>query len=310
MKGSTILIAPRGFCAGVVRAIKTVEEALRIYGPPVYVRRRIVHNDVVVDDLRRFGAIFVQDVDDVPDGSVLVFSAHGVAADVVASAKSRRFRMVIDATCPLVTKVHRDAQRFSADGYSVLLIGRDGHDEVLGTLGQAPQIRLIPTVEVAQTVDVPDANKVAVINQTTLGPYAINPRLDVLRQRFPRLQTPKNDDTCVATRKRQDAVRAVAPDVDLVLVVGSTDSENSNELTNVARENGCRSALINGPRDIRSNWFEGATKIAVTAGASAKEEIVQHAIRKLDRAGFPLLEERVVSEENVTFALPTIKPVA
>src|SRR5882724_3289023 len=288
-----LLLKPRGFCAGVVRAIDIVRIALDAFGAPIYVRKEIVHNRHVVDELSSKGAIFVDSVDEVPNGERVIYSAHGVAPEV------------IDATCPLVTKVHVEAVKYAKQGYSILLIGHRDHDEVIGTLGEAPTVtQVVGSPQEAEKVTVPDANRVAYITQTTLSLDEANTIINVLKRRFPNIQGPHAQDICYATENRQVAVKQVASEADLLLVVGSDNSSNSNRLVEVARNLGRSSHLIENFRSIKPEWLEGVETIALTAGASALEILVEQAIDFLRDKGFTKLEEVEVMPENVRFGLP------
>ena len=299
-----LLMKPRGFCAGVERAIETVEQALTRFPGPVYVRKEIVHNRHVVEALRRKGAIFVEELDEVPEGSTTIFSAHGVAPSVHEAAKARRLQ-VIDATCPLVTKVHVEAGRFAREGYTLLLIGHAGHEEVEGTMGEAPRaIRLVQTVEDARQVLVEDPEKVAVITQTTLSVDDTRAIIDVLKMRFPRLISPKQDDICYATQNRQNAVKAMAKEAEVILVIGAANSSNSIRLTEVAEDARRRAYLINEASEIDPAWFDGVACVGVTSGASAPEHLVQEVVDVLKRLGASRVEEREWTREDVSFGLP------
>lgn len=299
-----ILVSPRGFCAGVVRAIEIVERALEIFGPPIYVRKEIVHNSYVVEQLRRKGALVVDEVDQAPEGARLVFSAHGVSPEVRRRARERRLQ-VIDATCPLVTKVHLEALRFAKLGYTILLIGHKTHDEVIGTLGEAPERTIIiGSLEEAEKVQVPDPTKVAYLTQTTLSQDDTRAIVERLKQRFPAIQGPPSDDICYATQNRQTAVKRVAQECDLLLVVGSPSSSNSQRLVEVGRKAGVAAHLVEDSRYLREEWFEGVWTVGVTAGASAPEILVQEVVGALRQRGFDQVEERTFVEENVRFALP------
>src|SRR5579859_1155294 len=268
------LLKPRGFCAGVVRAIDVVKIALDLYGPPVYVRKEIVHNKHVVEELRERGAIFVESETEVPEGATVVFSAHGIAPSVRENARLRRLE-TIDATCPLVTKVHVEAKKFAAEGYTIVLIGHDGHEEVEGTMGEAPdRIVLIQSVEDADVLEVDDPEKVAYISQTTLSVDETRSIINRLRERFPAITGPRTDDICYATTNRQAAVKELARECDLVLVIGSRNSSNSNRLVEVARECGAESYLIDNEGEVREEWLTGKTVVGITSGASAPEELV------------------------------------
>ncbi len=305
MPGIRILLAkPRGFCAGVERAIEVVEQALARFPGPVYVRKEIVHNPHVVNQLRAQGARFVDELTEIPQGSTAIFSAHGVSPAVYAAAQARRLQ-VIDATCPLVTKVHVEAKRFAREGYTLILIGHAGHEEVEGTMGEAPQaIRLVQTVEDARAVQVPDPNRVAVITQTTLSMDDTQAVIDVLKGRFPRLVSPAKDDICYATQNRQNAVKAMAREAEVILVIGAKNSSNSIRLTEVAEAAGRRAYLINDATEIQPDWFTGVSCIGVTSGASAPEHLVQDVVEALRRLGATQVEERELVHEDVSFGLP------
>ena len=303
-----IVAKPRGFCAGVGRAIKTVEQALKRYGPPVYVLNHIVHNAHVVNGLREKGAVFVHDLSDVPEGAHLLFSAHGVGPDRWEQAE-RQSLDVIDATCPLVEKVHHEARRFSGQGYTVVLIGKAGHDETIGTMGWAEgHVKLIQTLEDVDTLDVDDPNKLAYITQTTLSVGDCQDIIDALRKRFPNVRGPAKADICYATSNRQFAVNALASEVDLVLVVGDGESANSTRLAEVARAQGRPAYLIPDASGICAAWFEGVVRVLITSGASVPEELVQGVIEKLKTHADCQVEERALVEEDVYFRLP--KPIA
>jgi 4-hydroxy-3-methylbut-2-en-1-yl diphosphate reductase len=300
-----ILVAdPRGYCAGVERAIDTVEQALSRTGEPVYVRRQIVHNRHVVEDLEAKGAVFVEDENEVPRGAVVVFSAHGVAPAVRDNAR-RRGLSVIDATCPLVTKVHREARRFALGDVTVLLIGHAGHDEVIGTAGHAPEHTvLVQTTEDAARVAVDDPERVAYVCQTTLSVDDTAEIVAVLRRRFPALQAPPSDDICYATQNRQEAVKALAARADVVLVIGSANSSNSNRLVEVARSAGTPAYLIEDEGGVDAAWLVDAETVGVTAGASAPERLVERVVAHLRAWGAESVEEVHVAEEHVVFAPP------
>jgi 4-hydroxy-3-methylbut-2-en-1-yl diphosphate reductase len=298
-----ILAAPRGYCAGVERAVDAVERALAKHGPPVYVRKQIVHNLHVVRDLEDKGAVFVEEETAVPEGAVVVLSAHGVAPDVYETARSRGLEM-IDATCPLVTKVHLEARRFAADDRTIVLIGHAGHEEVVGTTGQAPdRTILVQTPEEARTVDLPGEG-LAYLTQTTLSVDETNEIIDILRERFPSMQAPPRDDICYATQNRQDAVKEVARRADVVLVIGSRNSSNSNRLAEVSRELGTPAYLVDDEAEVDPAWLEGAEVIGLTSGASAPEWLVDRMLAFLARAGATQVEELRLAEENVRFSLP------
>jgi 4-hydroxy-3-methylbut-2-en-1-yl diphosphate reductase len=299
-----VLAAPRGYCAGVDRAVEIVERALRLHGAPVYVRKQIVHNIHVVRDLERKGAVFVEEETEVPRGSTVVLSAHGVAPEVYRNAEGRRLQ-VVDATCPLVTKVHLEARRFAEQGYTILLIGHEGHEEVVGTSGEAPEhIRLVGDVAEARTVVVPDPSKVAYVSQTTLSVDETNQVIAALRERFPDIVSPPRDDICYATQNRQDAVKAMASKADVVLVIGSDNSSNSNRLVEVSRADGTPAYLIDDESEIEPAWLEGAETIGVTSGASAPEWLVERVVDWLRARGADEVEELRVTEENVEFGYP------
>lgn len=300
-----LLSRPRGFCAGVVRAIDTVEIALQHFGTPLYVRKEIVHNQAVVAQFRARGVEFIDALDEAPSGSLVVFSAHGVSPEVRKQASDRNLH-VIDATCPLVTKVHAEVHRFRKQGYSILLIGHEDHDEVQGTLGEAPEIiHVVGSAEEADRVQVPNPNKVVALTQTTLSVDEASIIIDALRKRFPKLETPAKDDICYATQNRQDAVKAlVSQGIHLLLVVGSQNSSNSVRLCEVAEALGVEAHLIDRAAEIDPKWLEGTEAIGLTAGASAPEYIVQEVIRWLEQQGAKT-EELDLIQEDVNFALPT-----
>ena len=298
------LAAPRGYCAGVDRAVQTVERALELYGPPVYVRKEIVHNKHVVDQLRRRGAVFVDQETEVPEGETVVFSAHGVAPSVHAGAAARGLK-TIDATCPLVTKVHVEAKKFAASGYTIVLIGHAGHEEVEGTMGEAPEsILLVETEEDVESLEVEDPDRVAFISQTTLSVDETDAIIDRLRERFPNIVGPRTDDICYATTNRQMAVRQMARECDLVLVIGSDNSSNSNRLVEVARDHGAEAHLIENETKVREEWLEGKRVVGITSGASAPEELVQRLVGFFRRRGTTEISEFEVTEEDVRFMLP------
>jgi len=299
------LLKPRGFCAGVVRAIDVVKIALDLYGPPVYVRKEIVHNKHVVDELREAGAIFVEELDEVPVGARAIFSAHGVAPSVRRQARERRLD-VIDATCPLVTKVHLEAVRFARDGYSIVLIGHKDHDEVIGTLGEVPdRSYLVETVEDVDRLELPDPRRVRYLTQTTLSLDETREIMGRLKERFPFIQGPPAQDICYATENRQMAVKAVSQVVELLLVVGSQNSSNSKRLVEVGDNFGVRSHLVNDRTDIDPVWLDGVRNVAVTAGASAPEHLVLELIEFLKAGGYNQLEEIELVDEDVRFSLPS-----
>jgi 4-hydroxy-3-methylbut-2-enyl diphosphate reductase len=298
------LAEPRSFCAGVRRAIETVERALDLYGPPVYVRRQIVHNAHVVSALETAGAVFVDELDEVPDGANVVFSAHGVGTSVRAEA-ARRQMSTIDATCPLVSKVHSEARRFNAAGRQLVLIGHPGHDEVEGTLGTVPEIALVSTPEDVAGLDLDPDRPTAVLTQTTLATDEVAGVVTALEDRFVDLARPSASDICYASQNRQEAVRAIAPECEVVLVLGSANSSNSNRLVEVARRSGARAYLVDGGADVHLSWLAGVRRIGVTAGASAPENLVQEVVAWLAGLGPAAVVERSVRNEHVTFPLPT-----
>jgi 4-hydroxy-3-methylbut-2-enyl diphosphate reductase len=299
-----VLAAPRASCAGVERAIEVVERALDRYGAPVYMRKQIVHNRHVVDDLERRGAVCVDELGQVPDGATVVFSAHGVSPQVRAEAL-RRHLNVVDATCPLVNKVHAEARRFGADGYTIFLIGHEGHEEVEGTSGEMPeQVRVIDPEGDLDGLDVPDSDRVAYLTQTTLAVDETRGVIDRLRTRFPEIVGPRSDDICYATQNRQDAVRALAASCELVLVVGSRNSSNSNRLVEVARRSGCAARLLDDESQLDPAWLRGVRKIGITAGASSPERIVQRMVGALAVLGPLARTEHSVADETIRFGLP------
>jgi 4-hydroxy-3-methylbut-2-enyl diphosphate reductase len=299
-----LLAAPRGYCAGVDRAVQTVERALDLYGAPVYVRKEIVHNKHVVEQLRERGAVFVDQETDVPEGETVVFSAHGVAPSVHRNAEGRALR-TIDATCPLVTKVHVEAKKFAAQGYTIVLVGHAGHEEVEGTMGEAPEsIVLIETEADVDTLEVEDPDRVAYISQTTLAVDETRAIIARLRERFPNITGPRTDDICYATTNRQAAVRQMARQCDLVLVIGSRNSSNSNRLVEVARDHGADSHLIDNEAEVREEWLEGARTVGITSGASAPEELVQRLVEFFRARGTRDVSEFEVVQEDVRFMLP------
>ena len=300
-----LLAAPRGYCAGVDRAVITVEKALELYGRPVYVRKQIVHNLHVVADLEERGAIFVDELDEVPHGAITVFSAHGVSPQVHEQAKQRELR-TIDATCPLVTKVHHEAKRFAADDYDILLIGHAGHEEVEGTSGEAPaNITLVQSPRDVDALNVRDPEKVAWLSQTTLSVDETMETVGAIRRRFPLLLDPPSDDICYATQNRQVAVKEIAANTDLVIVVGSQNSSNSVRLVEVALDAGARSAYrVDRAAEVQDSWLEGASVVGVTSGASVPDELVQGVLDLLSDRGFGRAEEVRTAEESLIFALP------
>jgi 4-hydroxy-3-methylbut-2-enyl diphosphate reductase len=287
-----LLAAPRGYCAGVDRAVQTVERALELYGPPVYVRKEIVHNKHVVEQLQERGAVFVDQETEVPEGETVVFSAHGVSPAVHANAEARRLT-TIDATCPLVTKVHVEAKKFAADGYTIVLIGHEGHEEVEGTMGEAPD-----------RLEVADPDRIAFLTQTTLSVDETDRIIRRLRQRFPNITGPKSDDICYATTNRQLAVRQMARECDLVLVIGSRNSSNSNRLVEVARDHGAESHLIDNESEVQEEWLDGKRVVGISSGASAPEELVQRLIDFFRERGTSDVSEFDVVQEDVRFMLP------
>jgi 4-hydroxy-3-methylbut-2-en-1-yl diphosphate reductase len=300
-----LLAKPRGYCAGVDRAVQAVELALERYGAPVYVRKQIVHNTHVVRSLEERGAIFVEETDEVPEGSIVVFSAHGVAPSVHEAARARHLR-TIDATCPLVTKVHNEARRFAAQGYEILLIGHEGHEEVVGTSGEAPEnIILVDGPEDAASIEVRDPARVAWLSQTTLSVDETSQTVAALREQLPLLIDPPSDDICYATQNRQAAVKQIAKESDVVIVVGSANSSNSVRLVEVARDAGAASAyLVDDAAAIEPAWLDSAATVGVTSGASVPEELVSQVLDRLAEAGFGAIEEVEAVHESMSFALP------
>jgi len=303
-----LLANPRGFCAGVDRAIDIVERAIELFGAPIHVRHEVVHNRFVVDRLRGLGAVFVQELDEVPDGATVIFSAHGVSKAVQDEANRRGLR-VFDATCPLVTKVHMEVARFARDGREVILIGHAGHPEVEGTMGRFDEakggrISLVEDVEDVQRLDVRDPSRVGVVTQTTLSVDDTAGVLDALKLRFPTLTTPRKEDICYATQNRQDAVKSLVARCDVVIVVGSQASSNSNRLREIAEKAGIPGYLVDGPDDLKREWFEGREFVGVTAGASAPELLVQRVVARLREWGGHDAQEVAGRAENVVFALP------
>ncbi len=301
---SLLLLKPRGFCAGVVRAIDIVRIALETFGPPIYVRKEIVHNRYVVEDLSAKGAIFVDSVDEVPSGERVIYSAHGVAPEVREASQERNLR-VIDATCPLVTKVHVEAVRFAREGYSLILIGHRDHDEVIGTLGEAPAVtHVVGSAEQVATLHIPDPDRVAYLTQTTLSLDETRGIVEALKQKFPNIKGPAAQDICYATENRQTAVKHIASEVDLLLVVGSDNSSNSKRLVEVAGSLRTPAYLIENYKAIRPEWLEKVTNVAVTAGASAPECLVEEVVEFLRGKGYTDVREVEVMPENVRFGLP------
>jgi len=302
-----VLAAPRGYCAGVDRAVQTVERALELHGAPVYVRKEIVHNKHVVEQLRERGAIFVEEETEVPEGAVCVFSAHGVAPSVRAGAEARSLR-TIDATCPLVTKVHREAVRFAEQGYTIVLVGHDGHEEVEGTMGEAPdRIVLVQDEDDVERLQIDDPERVAYITQTTLAVDETTTILSRLRERFPKIVGPRTDDICYATTNRQSAVKQMADGCDLLLVIGSRNSSNSLRLVEVARECGTEAHLIDRATEVREEWLDGARVVGISSGASAPENLVQDLVQLFRDRGVTDISEFHVVNEDVRFMLP--KPI-
>jgi 4-hydroxy-3-methylbut-2-en-1-yl diphosphate reductase len=300
-----LLAKPRGYCAGVDRAVQAVEAALERFGAPVYVRKQIVHNTHVVSELTKRGAVFVEETEEVPEGGVVVFSAHGIAPEVREAASKRGLR-AIDATCPLVTKVHNEAKRFAANDYDILLIGHEGHEEVVGTTGEAPaRVRLVDGPEGAAEIEVHDPAKVVWLSQTTLSVDETVQTVAALRERFPQLIDPPSDDICYATQNRQAAVKVIAPDADVVIVVGSRNSSNSVRLVEVAKDAGAGAAyLVDDAGELNEQWLDGATTVGVTSGASVPEVLVNGVIDRLAQLGFPDVEEVESVKERMSFQLP------
>ncbi len=299
-----ILAAPRGFCAGVDVAIASLRLAIRAYGTPVYVYHEIVHNKWVVDEFRKLGAVFVEDLSEVPQRAHLLYSAHGVSPAVRRIAV-RRYLQVIDATCPLVIKVHQEAIRYARSGCTIVLIGHAGHDEVVGTMGEAPEsILLVQTVEEVDRLEVPDPDKLAYLTQTTLSVDDTAQIIDRLRQRFQRIVGPPKEDICYATQNRQEAVRRLACKADIVLIVGSQNSSNSQRLAELARSDGVSAHLVDGPADIDLGWFSGSKTVVISAGASAPESVVQQCVAMLQERFAATVESRTICKERVRFLLP------
>lgn len=301
-----ILLSPRGFCAGVVRAVDVVKIALDLYGAPMYVRKEIVHNKHVVDELKAAGAIFIDELSEVPSGSRLIFSAHGVSPAVREEAQQRNLN-VIDGTCPLVTKVHLEAKKYAAKGYSIVLVGHSNHDEVVGTMGEAPHCTyLVEKPEDVATLQLPDENKIVYLTQTTLSLDECKDIIAALKERFPAIQGPPSQDICYATENRQIAVKAVAPLCELLLVVGSQNSSNSRRLVEVCEKAGVPAYLIDDQSEVKPEWLEGVKTVSITAGASAPENLVQELIASLQtNFGFGAMEEMEIKEEDVRFILPS-----
>jgi 4-hydroxy-3-methylbut-2-enyl diphosphate reductase len=300
-----ILVKPRGFCAGVEMAIETVERALARHGAPLYVFHEIVHNQHVVADFSKRGVRFVQSIDEVPVGARLVFSAHGVSPDVWLQAKQKRLQVIIDATCPLVEKVHREVRKFASQGYWIILVGHEKHDEIVGTSGEAPErIRIVANIDEAAKISVPDPERVVALTQTTLSVDDTREIIDVLKSRFPKLVTAAKEDICYATQNRQDAVKQLSREVDLVLVIGSRNSENSNQLRKAALSQGKKAYLIDDHRAIDPAWLEGIKRVGITSGASVPEHLAQDAANYFKQMGAEVSHLGVV-EENIHFTLPT-----
>lgn len=301
---NVILANPRGFCAGVNMAIESLERALEFFGAPVYVYHEIVHNKFVVERFKRRGVVFVEDLGEVPHGSPLLYSAHGVSPEIREQARSRDLR-AIDATCPLVTKVHLEAIKYAKLGYTIFLIGHEGHDEVIGTMGEAPsQMILVETVEDVERLEVPDPAKLAYLTQTTLSVDDANSIIAALRKKFPSIANPPKDDICYATQNRQDAIKQLAPRADLVLVLGSQNSSNSKRLAEIANLLQRPAYLIDGVSEIQPEWLEGVNTVLITAGASAPEDVVQDCLDYLRREYNAQIEEEWVRHEDVRFPLP------
>jgi len=303
-KMKVILANPRGFCAGVNMAIESLDLALKSFGAPVYVYHEIVHNKYVVESFQGKGAIFVNDLAEVPEGSYLLFSAHGVSPEIRNIAKQRKLT-AIDATCPLVTKVHLEAIKFAKEGYKIVLIGHEGHDEVVGTIGEAPEaIELVDSEEEVDALEIPPDTKLAYLTQTTLSVDDANRIISRLKERFPHIESPPKEDICYATTNRQEAVRILAKEAQIVLVIGSQNSSNSQRLKELAKEMGVEGYLIDGPQDIRSEWLDGVETALITAGASAPESLVQECLEYLEQRFDAEIETRSIREETVHFNLP------
>lgn len=299
-----ILANPRGFCAGVNMAIESLERSLDYFGAPVFVYHEIVHNKYVVERFKSRGVVFVESINEVPEGSPLLYSAHGVSPQIRDEARSRRLQ-AIDATCPLVTKVHLEAVKYAKEGYTIILIGHEGHDEVIGTMGEAPErMILVETAEDVETLDLPPSTKVAYLTQTTLSVDDANMVIAALRKKFPQIANPPKDDICYATQNRQEAIRELAGRADVVLVLGSQNSSNSKRLAEIAQSLGPHAHLIDGVSDLQADWFHDADTILITAGASAPEDVVQECIAYLKTQFNATIREEWVREENVHFPLP------
>ena len=298
-----LLATPRGFCAGVNMAIESLERSLEIFGAPLYVYHEIVHNKYVVERFRREGVIFVESLDEVPEGSPVLYSAHGVSPQIRAQARGRKLK-AIDATCPLVTKVHLEAIKYAREGYTIFLIGHEGHDEVIGTMGEAPErMILVETVEDVDRLE-GDFSRVAYLTQTTLSVDDANLIIDALRRRFPHIANPPKDDICYATQNRQDAIRQLAPLADLVLVLGSQNSSNSRRLQEIASSLGPHAHLIDGVAELSPHWFDGVSTVLITAGASAPEQVVREVIEYIEQTYGATVEDAIVRQESVHFPLP------
>ena len=306
-----ILAKPRGFCAGVEMAVETVEQALKRHGAPIYVFHEIVHNQYVVRDFTERGVHFVQSVDEVPAGAKLIFSAHGISPAVWQRAKEKHLELILDATCPLVEKVHREVRKFAAQGYWIILVGHEKHDEIVGTSGEAPErIRIVATVDDARKLVIPDPEKAIVLTQTTLSVDDTREVIEILKQRFPKLVTPAKEDICYATQNRQDAVKQLAQEVDMVLVIGSRNSENSNQLCKVAESQGVRAYLVDDHHGIDLQWLVGVKRVGITSGASVPDALVQAVAESFQRQGAKVTHLGLV-EENIHFALPSeIHPIS
>ena len=299
-----ILANPRGFCAGVNMAIESLERALQLFGTPLYVYHEIVHNRPVVERFKKRGVVFVDHIEEIPTGANVLYSAHGVAPAIREASRTRNLR-AIDATCPLVTKVHLEAVRFAKEGYTILLIGHEGHDEVVGTLGEAPaNIRLVQDVHEVEQLDLPANAKVAYLTQTTLSVDDAEVIISALRKRFPQIVGPSRDDICYATQNRQEAVKDLVPEADVVLVLGSQNSSNSLRLAEIARSQGRPAYLIDGVREIKDEWFKKEQTVLITAGASAPEEVVEECVSYLQKRFGAEVESRTIREEHVSFPLP------
>ena len=300
-----LLATPRGFCAGVERAIEIVERAIALYGAPIYVRHEVVHNKFVVDNLREKGAVFIEDLADVPAGATLIYSAHGVSLAVQNEAAERGFQ-VFDATCPLVTKVHKEVARLDAQGYQIIMIGHKGHPEVEGTMGQLSEgaMLLVETVADVATLQVANADKLSHVSQTTLSVDETRDIIEALKARFPNIRSPHKEDICYATTNRQEAVKALAQECDIVIVVGSPNSSNSNRLREVAALLGVDAYMVDNADYLQRQWFEGKSKVGVTAGASAPEVLVKEVLAAIDNWGFHTVREGEGAEESIVFVLP------